>query len=102
MNYYKIPSAFLIWAILYFTVEFMLLDGIKNIYQVIFTGIYLFYMSYQLYLLHKSINKEKEEDKIMIDKIEKCIKNHETYIKQQIAILESVEKQRDTSIKRLN
>lgn len=59
-------------------------------------------MGHQLYLLHISIKKSKEEDHQKLDELKKAIESHETYVKQQIQILRTIEKRKDMSIRRLN
>lgn len=102
MNFYKIPLAFLIWTVLYTTAWFWLTDWKGQLFSSTVTFIYLSYMCHQLYLLHKMIKKEKAEDQKMIEDLQSAIKKHETYVKQQIQILRTIEKRKDMSIRRLN
>lgn len=102
MKFYKIPLGFLFWTVLYSAAAFWLTGWPWTIFTSSITLIYLSFMCRQLYLLHIFIKKSKEEDHQKLDELKKAIQSHETHVKQQIAILQSIQKKRDISIKRLN
>lgn len=102
MNFYKVPVAFAFWTVLYSTGHLWIDETYSLLFNSSITVIYLSYMCFQLHLMHKMIKKEKEDDKKMLEEMETSIKRYESYVNKQISILQTIEKKRDSSIRRLN